>query len=444
MSGVDPRRFGDYAPGDYTRAKSHQDYEHMYALHLPGEERPASRGARVTPLHCALQKQGAVYTEANGWERPKWFALDGRAEQPGFRHNNIFAVVGDECRAVRERVGVLDLSSFAKFEVRGDDAAAMLNRVSANKMPGFDEKTGGGIVLTHYLSAQGRIQGESTVSNLGDYFYVLSGAGAEDRDYDLLTQGVLPGEKATVTNVTDDYGVLVVAGPKSRAVLTGLTDAELSNEKFRWLRAREITIAGVKVRALRVNYVGELGWELHCAMGELAKLYDAIWQAGQPHGVANFGVYAVNSLRMEKAYKGWGAELTNEITPIEAGLGRFVNRTKSDFIGKVATEKIRAQGVAQKLVYLTVSAADCDIAGGEPVFAADNSTGRAGGRPIGVTTSGGYGHITAKSLGFAYVEAKFAEPGMQLAVELLGQMRAATVTAEAVWDAGNKRIIAGD
>ena len=269
MTGVDPRRFGRYAPGDYTKAKSHQDYEHMYALHLPGEERPASRGERITPLYERLESQGAVYTEANGWERPKWFSPDGRAEEIGFRHNNIMEVVAAECRAVRERVGVLDLSSFAKYDVTGKDAENLLNRISANRMPARD----GGIVLTHYLSPQGRIIGESTITRLSEgRYYILSGAGAEDRDLDILTQGVPAGEQVSVSNVTEAFGVLVVAGPKSRDTLAGLSATDLGNEAFPWLSAKEIEMAGVPVRALRVNYVGELGWELHCPLEHLAAL----------------------------------------------------------------------------------------------------------------------------------------------------------------------------
>ncbi len=432
MAGVDPRRFGQYAPGDYTKAKSHQDYEHMYALHLPGEERAASRKQRTTLLYDRLAEQGAVYTEANGWERPKWFSLDGRAEEIGFRHNNTMEVVAEECRAVRERVGVLDLSSFAKYEVCGADAQTFLNRISANHMPSRD----GGIALTHYLSPQGRIIGESTVTRLReDYYYILSGAGAEDRDFDTLLQGVLPDEKVSVANITDDIGVLVIAGPNSRETLASLASVDLSNETFRWLRAQEIEIAGVPLRALRVNYVGELGWELHCPMEKLVELYDAIWTAGKAHGIANFGTYAVNSLRMEKAYKGWGAELTNEITPLEADIERFFAEDKPDFTGKDATLLVRKNGIVQKLVYLLVEPGNCDIAGGEPVFASGDDQ-----RPIGVTTSGGYGHITGKSLGFAYIETAFSKPESKLQVELLGEMRDAMVTSDAVWDPKNERL----
>ncbi len=429
MAGLDPRRFAAYAPGEYGKAKAHQDYEHMYALHLPGEERPAARKARLTPLYDRLAGQGCVHTEANGWERPKWFSLDGREEACGFRHNNTFEVVAEECRAVRERVGVLDLSSFAKYEVTGADAEAHLNRVFANRMPRRD----GGIVLAHFLSEAGRILGEATVTRLGTgRFYVLSGAGAEERDLDHLRQGLHDGADVTVANVTDERGVLVVAGPRSRELLSGLTDADLSNESFRWLTGREIEVAGVALRALRVNYVGELGWELHAPMDRLAELYEAVWSAGEALGIANFGAYALNSLRMEKAYKGWGAELTNEITMVEADMERFVAYDKEAFVGKAATLRVKQAGVATRLVYLELAPGDCDARGGEPVIA--------DGRVVGVTTSGGYGHYTRRSLGFAYVEPALAAPGSELEIDLLGAPRAATVLAEPVYDPGNARL----
>jgi len=429
MSGLDPRRFGGYAPGDYTKAKSHQDYEHMYALHLPGEERPASRGARVTPLYERLARKGGVYTEANGWERPKWFSPDGREEEPGFKHNNVFGVVAEECRAVRERVGILDLSSFAKYEVTGSDAEAFLNRVVANRIPRKD----GGIGLAHYLSPNGRIAGESTITRLsGHHYYLLSGAAAEDRDLDLLTQAVRDGEDVTVNNVTDDWGVLVLSGPNSRDVMSGLTDEDLTNLGFRWLTCRQIDVAGIPVRALRVSYVGELGWELHCPMDRLLELYDAVWAAGEAHGIADFGVYAVNSLRMEKAYKGWGAEMTNEITLVEADMERFFAEDKGEFTGREATLAVRDKGISTRLVYVEVEAGDSDVHGGEAALFE--------GRPIGVTTSGGYGHYTGKSLGFVYVEPGFAEPGSQFDIDLLGQPHRATVLAEPVWDPENERL----
>lgn len=428
MAGVDPRRFSDFAPGDYTKAKSHEDYEHMYKLHLPGEERPAGREVRTTPLYDRLTAQGGVFGELNGWERPKWFSPDGREEEVGFRHNNVFDVVAEECRAVRERVGVLDLSSFAKYEVTGPDAEAMLNRCSANRMP---RKTGG-LVLTHYLSGEGRLNGESTVCRLGDdRYYVLSGANCEERDLAILGQAVQPEEDVEIRNITDEWGVLVLAGPRAREVLAGVTDADLSNAAFPWLTGREIDVAGEAVRALRVNYVGELGWELHCPMDRLLAVYDAVWEAGGAFGIANFGTYAVNSLRIEKAYKGWGAELTNEISPVEAGVERFFREDKGDFTGRDAVLKIREQGPEIQVVYFEVEAGDNDVAGGEPMLDGD--------RVIGITTSGGFGHATGKSLGFGYVPAQYTEPGTGMQVQLLGEIRRITVLDTPVWDPASER-----
>ena len=429
MLEFDPRRFGDFATADYTRTKSFQDYEHMYALHVPGEERPAGRPARVSSLYDKLAAKGAVYTEAAGWERAKWFAPDGVEEETGFRRTNVFDYVAVESQAVRERVGLLDLSSFAKFDVTGSDAATLLERLFANRMP----KRDGGIVLAHMLNDTGMIQGEATITRLApDRFYVLSGAVAELRDYDRLVQGVRDGEDVTITNLTDDYGVLVLSGPRSRDVLSALTDAPLTSDAFPWLTGQEITVAGVALRALRVSYVGELGWELHAPMADLPRLYDALMKAGAPHGIADFGVYALNALRMEKAYKGWGSELTNEITMIEADMGRFLKLDKDDFVGRDATLQRKDNGIDLSCVYVEVDAEDADARGNEPVL--DN------GKTIGVVSSGGYGHAVGKSLAFAYVEPSYTAPGTEFDIVILDQARRARVLAEPVYDPKNERL----
>ena len=429
MAGVDPRRFSKYAPGEFTKGKSHEDYEHMYKLHLPGEERPGARKARTTTLYNILDAKGAIHTETNGWERPKWFSLDGREEEIGFRHNNTFEVVAEECKAVRERVGILDLSAFAKYDVVGADAENFLNRISANKIA----KRQGGITLTHYLSESGRMNGESTITRLSDdHYYVLSGSTSEERDLSILNQGVLPGEDVRISNITDDWGVIVVAGPKARDTLEGITDSDLSNESFRWLTGQEIKVAGVALRALRVNYVGELGWELHCPMEDMPTVYNAVWQAGEQHGIADFGLYAVNSLRMEKGYKGWAAELTNEITMVEADAMRFFNSDKeNDFIGKQSTLDVDENAIKIKLVYFELEPGDNDVVGGEAVLV--------NGKSVGITTSGGYGHYTGKSLGFAYVDLVYSKPGSQFDVLLIDQLRKAVVLEDVVWDPTNER-----
>ena len=429
MTGFDPRRFGPFADDAYMKAKGFQDYGMTYFTPLPGEELPAGRVSRTSPLYEKLTKKGCVYTETFGWERPKWYALDGRDEDYSYRRNNVFEIVGDECLAVRERVGVLDLTGFAKYDVVGKDAETFLNRICANRMP----SKVGGITLAHILSDGGRIAGEITVTRLSDdRYYLLSAAGAELRDLDHLLQGRLDGEQLEISNVTDDRGVLVVAGPKARDLLGKLTDADLSNDSFRWLNGKEMTVAGVTLRALRVNYVGELGWELHPAMADMEALYDAIWEAGSEFDIADFGLYAVNSLRIEKAYRGWGAELTNEVTMIDADMERFIKFDKDDFVGRDATMKQRDEERIMQLVYFEVDADDSDVRGGEPMFIGDKCTG--------VTTSGGYGHFVKKSLGFGYVEPKHAEPGTELTIGILGQRRRATVIKDPVHDPANERL----
>lgn len=429
MLDFDPRRFGDWCDEDYVRKTAIHDYEHMYYCHKPGEFFDVGRPKRTSTLYRRLAEKGAVWAVAAGWERPKWFAPPGVEERYGFRRTNAFEHVGREALAVRERVGVMDLSSFAKFDVRGPDAAALLDRLVANRLPRRD----GGIVLAHFLDEAGRIVGEVTITRLApDHFYVLSGAASEVRDLDRLRQGVREGERVEIENLSDSFGMLVVAGPRAREVLQPLTPTSLANPDFRWLTGREIELAGVRLRALRVNYVGELGFELHCPMADLERVYDAVWEQGEKHGIADFGAYAMNSLRLEKAYRGFGQELTNEVTMYEAAMERFLALDKGDFVGREATLRANEKGPRFRLVYLEVDAADADCLGNEPVFA--------DGRRVGVTTSGGYGFAVGRSLAFAYVEPALSAPGTSLAVEILGDRRPARVLAEPAWDPANERL----
>lgn len=423
MRGLDPRRFGDYADSDYCRAKSFDDYHHMFQTPLPGREDPAGRPNRVTPLYESLAEKGAVYTESFGWERPKYFVEDGREEKLQFRRNNIFDLIGQECQAVRERVGIMDFSSFAKFVVSGPGSMEFLDRLTSNKLA----KKAGGIRLTYALSPNGRILGEWTVTKLGDEtFYVIAGASAELETLALLEQS-LP-EGVTVQNVSDDYGVLLLAGPKARHVLRTVTSASLDNAAFPWLTGQEITVAGVKVLALRVTYVGELGWELHVPIADLKTVYDAIWKAGRTHGIRDFGIIAVNSLRMEKAYLGFGTELTNELTLIEAQAEHFFAPTKGDFVGRDATRAKLSTGCKAKIIYGEVDAFDCDVQGGEPLLHGD--------QVVGVCTSGAYGHHTGKSLAFVFAQPEFIQ---DLDLLILGVRRKFSVLTEPVWDPTSDR-----
>ena len=235
----------------------------------------------------------------------------------------------------------------------------------------------------------------------------------------------------SLRNVTDEYGVLVLAGPRSRDLLSKLTDTDLSNSNFPWLRGITIDVSGIKTLALRVSYAGELGWELHIPMQKVKELYDTLMDKGSKFGISNFGTYAMNSLRMEKAYKGWGSELTTEITPNEAGLERFVDFSKS-FIGREATLSRKLLGINTKLVYLEVDADDTDCLGNEPVLNGEQI--------IGVTTSGAYGHTVRKSLAFAYVHPQYADTGTNFEIRILGQNCSATVLKEAAYDPQNLRL----
>ena len=425
---MEARRFGPWSLGDYGVAKAVDEYHQMYQVHYPGEFREAGRPVRTTPIYDKLAAAGAVFAETFGWERAKWFAAEGVEERYGFRRMNWFEPVAEECRAVRERVGVLDLSSFSKFDVSGRDAAAFLDRVIANRVPRRD----GRVVLAHALTELGGIESEFTVTRFDERrFYLLSAAVAQIHDHDWLVQHREEGEEVAIADVTDDYGALAVTGPRSRELLAKLTDADLGNDAFPWLSAREIEVAGVPLRALRVSYVGELGWELHHPMDRMESLYDAVMAAGEEFGVANFGLYAMNSMRMEKGYKGWGSELTTELTPIEGGLDRFVDM-ESPFIGREAVVERTRKGVDTRLVYLSLDAVDADAHGNEPVYAGE--------RVVGLTTSGAYGYAVERSIAFAFVEPDLAGPGTELEVAILGRRCAARVLEQPLYDPANRRL----
>jgi dimethylglycine dehydrogenase len=429
MREFDPRRFGDWAIGEYCVRRAIDEYQEMYQVRYPGEFRKAGRPIKVTPIHGRHESGGAVFAEVFGWERPKWFDRAGEGERYSFRRTNWFDPVAEECRAVRERVGVLDLTSFSKYEVTGRDVESYLNRLCANRIPQRD----GRIILTHMLTELGGIECEMTVTRLGPgRFYVLSAAAAGLHDFDWLTQHILPHEDVRVVDVSGQYGVLVLAGPHSRDVLQKLADADLGNGAFPWLSAREMDVVGIPTRALRVSYVGELGWELHHPIAEMPRLYDALHREGGSYGMTDFGTYAMNSLRMEKAFRAWGSELTTEVTLLEAGMERFVAFDKGDFIGRRALLARQRDGPRWKLVYLAVGGGDADPLGNEPVYV--------GTRLVGITTSGAYGYTVQKSLAFAYVEAGCAMLDSDLFVQILGEQRRVRMIAEPAYDPGHRRM----
>ena len=424
MREFDPRRFGKWATKDYTAEVSVADYHHMYYCYKPAEQHEVGRGLRKSSLYDRLAKKGAQFAQIFGWERARYF---GAPENYSFRRNNVFETVKAEALAVRERVGLMDLSTFAKFEVKGKDAFAFLNRIVANKLPAKD----GGITLTHLLNENGFIESEMTITRLAeDHFYALSAAAAQNYDFDQLSWRLRAGENVTVTDVTDDYAVLVLAGPRARNVLAQCTKADLS---LPWLTAQTSAVAGVtNVRLLRVNYVGELGWEIHVPMGDAPKVFDALMAAGKAHGIVLFGTYAMNSLRMEKAYRGWGSELTAEIDMFEASMPRFIRLEKEDFIGKQASLAKKQRGPRMQLVYMEVDNTDSDCVGNEPVYHGD--------KLVGLTTSGGFGFAVNKSLAFAYVPPAFTGIGTEFDIMVFTEKRKARIIAEPIYDPSNARL----
>ena len=430
MREFDPRRFGNWATREYTAEVSVNDYHHMYYCLKPGEQHDAGRNLRTSSLHGKLEAHGAQFAQVFGWERARWYDTAGKGEAFSFRRSNWWTAVREEALAVRERVGLMDLSTFSKFDVTGKDARAFLDRVCANAVPARD----GGIILGHLLTPAGFIESEITVTRLGpERFYVLSAAAAQLHDADQMRWRLKSGERVDIADVTDAYGVLVLAGPRSREVLAQATNADLSNASFRWLTGKEIEVAGVAgVRALRVNYVGELGWELHVPMASMPEVFDALMAAGKSAGIRLFGTYAMNSLRMEKAYRGWGSELTNEIDMFEGSMERFIRLDKEDFIGKQASLSHKQRGERIKLVYLSIDAQDSDAMGNEPVYRGD--------RLVGLTTSGAYGHAVKQSLAFAYVEPPLAAAGEELDVVMFGERRKARIIPEPAWDPENARL----
>jgi dimethylglycine dehydrogenase len=431
MLEFEPRRYMSWANKDYTIKKSSDQYRRMYFTPLPNESIEIGRPMKKTPIYNKLKDSGAIYLDSYGWEKPTWFGKKGMKEEYGFKRTNAFTYIQKECENVQNNVGILDLSTFAKYEISGKDSESFLDRLCSNRIP----KKDGSIVLTHMLNKKGRIQSELTITRFpNDTFYILSSTASEIRDLDWFNHHLKKEENVSVKNVTQDYGVLVLAGPKSRKVLSQLTSQNLHNNDFPWLKGKEILINKIPVKALRVNYIGELGWELHHPMDQMELLYDAIYEVGKKENITNFGTYAVNSLRMEKAYRGWGSELTGEIGLVESGMNRFFNlKKKNNFIGAKALQEKIQSGVDVKIIYLEVDVDDVDARGNEPVY--HNS------KVVGVVTSGSYGFRSKKSLAFAYVKSDLTEAS-DLQVEIQGKKRKAKILHKVVYDPENKKLTA--
>ena len=459
MMGVDPRRFGPYATRGYLKTKNEEAYANVFTPHYPDEERSAARPLKRTPVYDRMKELGAVFGSVYGWERPGWFAPkgysltkaqinspdvltnhnyappteDGRiVEKWSFRRSNYFPFVGEECRNVMGNVAIQDMSAFAKMEVSGPGARDWLESILANKIP----KKQGRIALCHLLTPRGGVRAEFTVYEWAPgRFYLVSAGAYERHDHDYLRK-LCPADGSVRLNpITTRFGVLVLAGPNARKVLQKLTDADLSNEAFPWLSGKEISVGHCSAHALRVNFVGELGWEFHHPIEQQVALFDLLMEAGREFGIRPYGIKAMSSLSIEKSYRLVPRELSIEYNAYESGLDRFVHPNKGQFIGRDALVEAKQKGLGWNFITMEVHGVgdgDSDARGSEPLYRKGQLIGRA--------TNGGYGFRVNRSLALGMVHPDCSAIGTELEIKILGKLFNATVISESPYDPENSAL----
>ncbi|MFC3165692.1 GcvT family protein [Ciceribacter thiooxidans] len=393
---VDIRRFaGMHRDRQWVCDRTLEAYGKHYTIAYPHEEYESGRPLLVSPLYERLKKHGAVFGSKLGWERPNWFAPAGTEPKDVYSmgRQNWFEPVGDEHRHVREAVGVFDQSSFSKYELSGPDALKALDWICANDVA----KPVGRLTYTQLLNTRGGIEADLTVARIADEkFYIVTGTGFRTHDFGWIADHIPDGLDCTLVDITEEWGTLSLMGPKARDVLAAVTSADVSNAGFPFGHVREIPIAGATVRALRVTYVGELGWELHIPISALGEVYDALMAAGSDHGIRPIGYRALESLRLEKGYRAWSSDITPNDTPFEAGLGWAVKlRKNTDFLGRRALEGLAGKPPKKRLMGFTVDDPSVVLAGRETILR--------NGEPVGYLTSGGYGYTLEKNIGYGYV-----------------------------------------
>lgn len=439
MASLDPKRYGPWMTTEYGARKNEEAYEHVYILHHPDEERPACRPLRTAPAYDRQKALGAQFGQVNGWERPNYYGpLDAPEnfdhDARSFRRGGWWQYVVEEARAIRTGVGLIDATAFTKHVVKGPGATAFLDWFTCNKLPKV-----GRINLTYALTSAGTTRTEYTIVRLGEDEYYLVSAGAwsaYDADYLRKAAEDRAGEFGyiEIQDVTSQWGVFAIAGPKSRDVLNQIVkDADpatvLSNKRFPWLSMREIELGMCPVRAIRVAYTGELGWELHHPIEMQNYLWDQLMAAGEKHGMKLVGARAQNWLRQEKSYRAFGTELGRDATPLEADLPRFVDLSK-EFHGKAA---MQAKGVRSTCVTLLIDGPeDADPWGREALYEGDTKIGR--------LTSGGYSVHFGKSIGMGYIRPDLAAPGTRLKVRMQDQLWDAEVVEDSPYDPKNEVI----
>jgi dimethylglycine dehydrogenase len=426
---MDVARFGDFATRAYTNAKVRENYSRRFSITFPNEELPAARPQRTTPVYDRLAQKGAVFGAAFGLEHALWFAPAGteRHEMPTFRRSNAHAPVGRECGAVREGVGILEIASYGKHEVSGPGAEAWLDRLLAGRLPAE-----GRLGLAPMLSPKGRLMGDLTVARLGPERFMIVGSMAAERFHLRWFGAHLPKTGVAVRPISTERLGFAIAGPKSRELVARVANDDVSAEALPFFAICQIDVGCAPTYLARVSFTGELGFEIYVDAAYELAVYDALVRAGEGLGMVHFGGRALNALRLEKSFGAWLREYTPDYTPEQAGLARFVDFEKRDFIGRDAVLKQRDEAPSHRLVTLVVDAADADAYGDEPVLADD--------RVVGFVTSGGYGHTVGASIALAYVEPEYATPDMPLRVTILGEERAARIAPEPLYDPSGARM----
>ncbi len=427
----DVRRFSvQQANRRYLAERSSESYGQYYAIHWPGEEQTSARGARCSPVYDVLKRRGAVYGSKAGWERPLWFDSGAvvASETPSFTGKpGWFEAVGREHRAAREAAAIFDQTSFSKFEVTGRGALAALQRIAANDLA----KPDGSCLYTQLCNPRGGIEADLTIMRLAeDWFYLVTGSQFGVRDSTWVRRHLPEDGSVAVADVTSAYAVLNLVGPRAREILQATTDDDLSNAGFPYLSVRDIEIGLARVRAARVGYVGELGWELHIPAEHAPHVYERLTEAGAPLGLVDAGYRAIESLRLEKGYVYWSAEVTPDTNPFEAGLGFAVALDKPDFIGRAALAAIRRDGPKRRLSTFTVEGF-APLVGGEAILL--------DGRVLGTTTSAGFGYTVGATIALGYLPAE-VEAKAGFTIEAYGQSYPAARRGRSLYDSKGERL----
>lgn len=430
LAAWDPRRFGEWATPDFARQRVPELYALQYAIPFPHRLLQAGRPVQTTPLYDTLRAKGAVFGQIGGWERACWFDRGGAGYDEGtlsFRDEPFRAAVRAECEAVRDAVGVMDHGGFTRYEVTGPGAAAFLDHVLTVGVPAV-----GRVKLTYLLTPKGMVWSEATVARLAEQRFLLCGPTlAEQRDFDWLCAHA-PGDSVALRRGSDRDAALMVMGPSSRRLLQRLTEADLSRAAAPWLSVRDIRLAGALMTAMRVSFVGELGFELHLASADLPGVYQSIMAAGDDLGVTDFGSYALNAMRLEKGYHGWGADFGIEYTVFDAGLERFVNLDKASFVGREAVLRQRQAASTYAFAGFVVDSPDADALPSDPILL--------DGELVGYVTSAGTGFRVDRRLALGFVRRGTASAGRRFEIEVLGTRRGAICTSMPVYDPGNLRL----